>query len=94
MRRTATERHIARTSRASGAWSRSTGSASDSLHRSCWLREDRSSQASIGYWVVRGTRADWHGGRRCLTIRSCEPAAVPELCAGGSVPHDQGTRNR
>ena len=46
MRRTATERHIARTSRASGAWSRSTGSASDSLHRSCCLREDRSSQAS------------------------------------------------
>jgi hypothetical protein len=32
VRRTATERHIARTSRASGAWSRSTGSASDSLH--------------------------------------------------------------
>jgi hypothetical protein len=57
VRGTAIERHIARTSRANDAWSRSTRSASGSPHRSCSTKEDRSSLASIGCWVVPGTHA-------------------------------------
>jgi hypothetical protein len=53
VRRTATERHIARTSRATGVWSRSTGSASDSLHRNCCSREDRHRwhRSTVGSYV-------------------------------------------